>query len=204
MKHKILFLGPLDSPVLEWLRKNGENVFSTEEKITQDFVISKSFNFLISYGYRFILKKEILDLFPDRAINMHISLLPYNRGADPNFWSFIEGTPKGVTIHYLDEGVDTGDIIIQKEIFFVSPEVETLSSSYNKLQKEIQNLFFQNWSSIKNQTNNRTPQEGFSTSHKVKDKDDLLFLMEPDGWNTRVIKLIEYSEINNYNEDRQS
>ena len=196
MKHKILFLGPPDSPVLEWLRKNGENVFSTEEKITKDFVINKSFNFLISYGYRFILKKEILDLFPDRAINMHISLLPYNRGADPNFWSFIEGTPKGVTIHYLDEVVDTGDIIIQKEIFFVSPEVETLSSSYNKLQKEIQNLFFQNWSSIKNQTNNRTPQEGISTSHKVKDKDDLLFLMEPDGWNTTVIKLIEYSELN--------
>ncbi|MDC1048681.1 formyltransferase family protein [Flavobacteriaceae bacterium] len=196
MEYKILFLGPSDSPVVDWLRKNGENVFSTEEKITKDFVINKSFNFLISYGYRFILKKEILDLFADRAINMHISLLPYNRGADPNFWSFIEGTPKGVTIHYLDQGEDTGDIIIQKEIKFVSPEVETLSSSYNKLQKEIQNLFFQNWNSIKKQDNNRTSQEGFSTSHKVKDKDDLLFLMEPDGWNTRISKLINSYEQN--------
>ena len=196
MEYKILFLGTSDSPVVDWLRKKGENVFSTEEMITKDFVINKSFNFLISYGYRFILKKEILDLFPDRAINMHISLLPYNRGADPNFWSFIEGTPKGVTIHYLDQGVDTGDIIIQKEIKFVSPDVETLSSSYNKLQKEIQNLFFQNWDSIKKQTNNRTSQEGFSTSHKVKDKDDLLFLMEPDGWNTRISKLINFYEQN--------
>ena len=196
MNRKILFLGPSDSPVVEWLRKNDENVFSTEEKITKDFVVNKSFNFLISYGYRFILKKEILDLFPDRAINMHISLLPYNRGADPNFWSFIEGTPKGVTIHYLDEGVDTGDIIIQKEISFISPEVETLSSTYNKLQKEIQNLFFQNWNSIKKQTNSRTSQGGFSTSHKVKDKDDLLFLMESDGWNTRISKLIDFSEQN--------
>jgi methionyl-tRNA formyltransferase len=196
MNHKILFLGPPDSPVLEWLKKNDENVFSTEEKITKDFVINKSFNFLISYGYRFILKKEILDLFSDRAINLHISLLPFNRGADPNFWSFIEGTPKGVTIHYLDEGIDTGDIIVQKEISFVYLEDETLSSTYYKLQKEIQNLFFQNWSLIKSQTNNRTSQEGFSTSHKVKDKDDLLFLMEPDGCNTRVTKLIDYSEQN--------
>jgi methionyl-tRNA formyltransferase len=196
MEYKILFLGPSDSPVVDWLRKKGENVFSTEKKITKDFVINKSFSFLISYGYRFILKKEILDLFPDRSINLHISLLPYNRGADPNFWSFIEGTPKGVTIHYLDQGVDTGDIIIQKEIKFVSPDVETLSSSYNKLQKEIQNLFFQNWNSIKKQTNNRTSQEGFSTSHKVKDKDDLLFLMEPDGWNTRISKLINFYEQN--------
>ena len=180
MEYKILFLGTSDSPVVDWLRKKGEIVFSTEEKITKDFVIKKSFNFLISYGYRFILKKEILDLFPDRAINMHISLLPSNRGADPNFWSFIEGTPKGVTIHYLDQGVDTGDIIIQKEIKFVSPDVETLLSSYNKLQKEIQNLFFQNWDSIKKQTNNRTSQEGFSTSHKVKDKDEVLFLFNSE------------------------
>lgn len=196
MKHKILFLGPSDSPVGEWLRKNDENVFLTEEKITKDFVIKSAFSFLISYGYRFILKKEILDLFPDKAINMHISLLPYNRGADPNFWSFIEGTPKGVTIHYLDQGVDTGDVIIQKEVSFISPEVETLSSSYNKLQKEIQNLFFQNWNSIKKQTNSRTPQEGVPTSHKVKDKNNLLYLMEPDGWNTRLSKLIDFSEKN--------
>ena len=76
MKHKILFLGPSDSPVVEWLRKNDENVFLTEEKITKDFVIKSAFSFLICYGYRFILKKEILDLFPDKAINMHISLLP--------------------------------------------------------------------------------------------------------------------------------
>ena len=120
MKDKILFLGPSDSPVFVWLQKNGENVFSTVDKITVEYVLENGFNFLISYGYRFILRKEILDLFPNRAINMHISYLPYNRGADPNFWSFIEGTPKGVTIHYLDEGVDTGDIIVQKEVSFDS------------------------------------------------------------------------------------
>lgn len=196
MKQKILFLGPSNSPVLSWLRENDENVHSTEKKITKDYIINHNFNFLISYGYRFILKKEILDLFPDRAINLHVSLLPYNRGADPNFWSFIDGTPKGVTIHYLDEGLDTGDIIIQKEISFDSQEDETLFSSYNKLQKEIQNLFFQNWNSIKSITNNRTPQKGFSTSHKINDKNDFLFLLEPDLWDTKVSKLINFSKQN--------
>ena len=151
MKNKVLFLGPSDSPIYLWLIEQGENVFSTTDKFSADYILDNQFNFLISYGYRYILKKDVLDLFPNRAINMHISYLPYNRGADPNFWSFFDGTPKGVSIHYLDEGIDTGDIIIQKEVFFDSLDVETLGSSYQKLQIEIQNLFFQHWGLIKNQ-----------------------------------------------------
>ena len=193
MKDKILFLGPSDSPVFVWLQKNGENVFSTVDKITVEYVLENGFNFLISYGYRFILRKEILDLFPNRSINMHISYLPYNRGADPNFWSFIEGTPKGVSIHYLDEGVDTGDVIVQKEVYFDSLNTETLASSYQKLQVEIQNLFFQYWDLIKSHKCNRTPQVGIGTTHIVKDKEHLLHLMEKDGWNTKLSVLVNYS-----------
>jgi methionyl-tRNA formyltransferase len=194
MKDKILFLGQSDSPVFVWLQKNGENVFSTQDKITVDYILENGFNFLISYGYRFILRKEILNLFPYRAINMHISYLPFNRGADPNFWSFIERTPKGVSIHYLDEGVDTGDIIVQKEVSFDSLDSETLASSYQKLQIEIQNLFFQYWVLIKSQKCDRTPQIGTGTTHRVKDKEHLLHLMEKDGWNTKLSVLVNYSK----------
>ncbi len=191
---KILFLGASDSPVFLWLKRKGEDVYSTLDKVTVDYVLENNFSFLISYGYRFILKKEILDLFPNRAINLHISYLPYNRGADPNFWSFIDGTPKGVTIHYLDEGVDTGDIIVQKEVVFDSLETETLASSYQKLHIEIQNLFFQNWEAIKNQKCSRRPQVGNGTVHKKKDKEALLHLIEKDGWNTKLSVLVEYGK----------
>jgi len=191
---KILFLGAPDSPVFLWLKQQGEDVHSTLDKITVDYVLENKFNFLISYGYRYVLKKEILDLFPNRAINLHISYLPYNRGSDPNFWSFIDGTPKGVTIHYLDEGVDTGDIIVQKEVVFDSLETETLASSYQKLHTEIQNLFFQNWESIKSQRCSRRPQVGNSTVHKEKDKEALLHLIEKDGWNTKLSVLVDYGK----------
>ena len=56
----------------------------------------------------------MLDRLPDRVVNLHIAYLPYNRGADPNLWSVLEDTPAGVSIHYVDEGVDTGDIIAQR------------------------------------------------------------------------------------------
>ena len=66
---------------------------------------------------------------------MHISLLPWNRGYHPNIWSFLEDTPKGVTIHYINEGIDTGDIIVQKEIV-IDEDKETLKSSYEILHEK--------------------------------------------------------------------
>ena len=58
----------------------------------------------------------MLDRLPGAAINLHISLLPWNRGSDPNLWSFLDDTPKGVSIHHIDAGVDTGDVIAQREV----------------------------------------------------------------------------------------
>ena len=50
---------------------------------------------LVSFGYRFILPGDLLARFPDRAVNLHIAYLPWNRGAHPNVWSAYEGTPAG-------------------------------------------------------------------------------------------------------------
>ncbi len=66
-------------------------------------------------------------------INLHISFLPWNRGAHPNFWSFYDDTPKGVTIHLIDEGIDTGAIIYQKEITFDRNEKTFESNSFNNI-----------------------------------------------------------------------
>ena len=92
------------------MSKNCELIIS-DESINASFCKEQNFDFLISYGYKFILKNDILSLFKKAAINLHISYLPYNRGSDPNFWSFMENSPKGVSIHYMDAGLDTGDII---------------------------------------------------------------------------------------------
>ena len=191
IENKILFLGGKDSPILDWLINIGESVIQTSEKITPEFMYLHKINFIVSHGYLHILKKDILDLYPDRAINLHISYLPFNRGFDPNFWSFVENTPKGVTIHYLDEGIDTGDIIVQKKVEFDTKQ-ETLATSYEKLQLTIQDLFKKNWQDIKTIRCKRQKQVGNGTSHKVKDKINLNHLLE-DGWDTPLCVLEEYS-----------
>lgn len=192
MKIRILFLGPPESPLFEWLQAQGESVEAHTKKITPEFVRAKGFNFLVSYGYRHILKSEILDLFPGRAVNLHISYLPWNRGADPNFWSFLEGTPPGVTIHLIDPGVDTGDILVQKKVDFGDLENATLSSTYQVLQQEIQQLFFENWAKIRNGELPAIPQTGKGTMHRVRDKKPYLHLLEPLGWDTPVSVLIQH------------
>ncbi|MFN6960931.1 MAG: formyltransferase family protein, partial [Rhodocyclaceae bacterium] len=112
--------------------------------------------------------------------------LPWNRGADPNLWSFIEDTPKGVTIHYLDEGIDTGDIVVQKQATF--SENDTLRTSYDKLQKEIQQLFRDNWASIRQGKCGRKKQEGKGTFHLLKDRERISHLLT-NGWDTPILVL---------------
>lgn len=165
---RILFLGYDDCLVLDYLRQRA-TVYQTSEKI--DAELASNYDYLVSYGYRHILKRDVLSLFNSdsvcRGVNLHISYLPYNRGADPNFWSFIESSPKGVTIHCLDEGIDTGDILAQ-ELVPVHPE-DTLRSSYERLQFAMQRLFIQTWPAIERGAPLRIPQ-GDGTHHFAKDK----------------------------------
>ncbi|HUX61123.1 MAG TPA: formyltransferase family protein, partial [Ignavibacteriaceae bacterium] len=86
--------------MIEYLASYGDEVTQTMEPMTDEILQDK--DFIVSYGYRNIIGKPVLDKFQGRAINLHISYLPWNRGADPNLWSFFDNTPKGVTIHFLD------------------------------------------------------------------------------------------------------
>lgn len=69
------------------------------------------------YSMSQLLPEEILKLFPLGVINAHPSLLPAYRGPNPYFRMFYDGAKEsGITIHYLDKGEDTGDIILQEKI----------------------------------------------------------------------------------------
>ncbi len=183
---KILFLGGGSSEELtNWLKHKGEDIIYKDNKITIDDVRFISPDFIVSYNYRYIIPKEIIDCVNGNAINMHISFLPYNRGANPNVWSFLEDTPKGVTIHYIDEYIDTGDIIVQREVF-IDEEIETLKSSYGRLHREIQKLFKENWDNIKSGEVTPVAQPRKGTLHFTKEFLDLEQFIQEKGWDTRI------------------
>ncbi|MDF1604889.1 formyltransferase family protein [Nocardioides sp. YIM 152315] len=183
---KVLFLGPADAPLRAWLQAQGNEVVQTEAAVSADVIADAGFTFLVSHGYRHILRRDVLELFAGRAVNLHISYLPWNRGADPNLWSFVDDTPKGVTIHRIDEGVDTGDILVQEEVRL---EVgDTLATSYAKLQSSIQDLFRRSWEQIRTGELPGRPQPAGGSRHRLRDRVALADLLA-DGWDTPVSTL---------------
>jgi methionyl-tRNA formyltransferase len=182
----VLFLGPSDSLVLDFLKSTEADVAQTLHPLDETFFDEHAVDLLVSHGYRHVIKPSVLDRFPRRAVNLHISYLPWNRGADPNLWSFIENTPKGVSIHYLDAGIDTGDLIAQKAVEF-GPE-ETLRTSYARLQSEIAQLFATQWSRIRDEKCDAAKQTGAGSFHRVADRERVAHLLT-NGWDTRVAHL---------------
>ncbi|MCH8109712.1 MAG: methionyl-tRNA formyltransferase [Chloroflexi bacterium] len=122
----------------------------------------------ISVLFGYILKEEFLTLLPEGCVNLHPALLPYNRGSYPNVWSIVDNTPAGVTLHYIDVGIDTGDIIAQREVA-VEP-VDTGETLYRKLEKTALELFTETWPLVASGNAKREPQPRENgTYHRVKD-----------------------------------
>jgi methionyl-tRNA formyltransferase len=89
---------------------------------------------IVSVASPQIFKKEIINLV-NHSINIHAALLPQYRGMMPSFWVLAKGEVKtGITVHCMNHNIDTGNIILQKEIQ-LSPE-DTLHSLQNKVACE--------------------------------------------------------------------
>lgn len=99
-------------PFLKQKNVNDLNFLKKIKKFKTELNVSMSFNQ--------ILKKEIINLSPKGFINCHAGALPFYRGRNPLNWVLINGEKSfGITVHFIDEGIDTGDIINQK-IFPIS------------------------------------------------------------------------------------
>lgn len=66
---------------------------------------------------RYVFTRQVIDSFRLGVVNYHCSLLPKNGGQFPIHWQIYKGEPEiGITIHYCDEGIDTGDLILQETV----------------------------------------------------------------------------------------
>lgn len=155
---KILVASPYPDALLETLK--GHELFVTTEKPD---MWPKKLDWIVCYGYRHIIREPQLTQYKNKIINLHIGLLPWNRGSNPNFWSWFDGTPQGVTIHYVDAGLDTGDIIAQEQVIF--PPNVTLATSYLHLQETIERLFEKTWPDLKDGKLEPTKQPLGGTGH---------------------------------------
>ena len=168
---KCLFLGynKKQTKLINFLEKKNIIVVNKAKKITLNDI--KNRDLIVSFGYRKIISSKILKSVSRPIINLHMSYLPFNKGAHPNFWSFFHNTKKGVTIHEMDKGIDSGNIIYRKEIKFYLKKNKhhTFKSTYKILFREIEKLFMRNYRSILlNNYKKKINRKGIGKTHKIK------------------------------------
>ncbi len=114
----------------------GLDVIEVEDLKSKEFEVQlkmQEADLFVVVAFR-VLPKNILDIPKVGSINLHASLLPKYRGAAPIHWAVINGEEKtGCTIFFLDEKVDTGNIILQKEIAI--EDEDTTGVVYQKLME---------------------------------------------------------------------
>jgi methionyl-tRNA formyltransferase len=118
--------------------KHGIHVLQPQKIKTDDFFNElKKFNpdLICVAAYGKILPKNILDLPPYGCANVHASLLPQYRGAAPINWAIIRGEKiTGITTMKMDEGMDTGDMLLKKELPIEDEDTgETLSQKLSHI-----------------------------------------------------------------------
>ncbi|NLJ49091.1 MAG: methionyl-tRNA formyltransferase [Candidatus Atribacteria bacterium] len=129
-------------PVKVWSQNHGFEVLQPEKVNRKDFLdlISKiAPDILIVAAYGQILRPSLFKIAPFGCINVHASLLPRYRGADPIRWAILNGEKKtGVSLMMVDEGIDTGPVIASREVMIEeSDNSSTLEKKLGKIGGEL-------------------------------------------------------------------
>ena len=149
---------PSFSPVKKLAMEHSIPVFQPE-KIRKDYdwVINMNPDMIVTCAFGQIIPEVILDCPKYGCINVHASLLPKLRGGSPLHHCIIDGYDKtGVTIMFMDKGMDTGDIILQKEIPI--EDFDTVGTIHDKLKVIGRDLLLEAIPQILNGTNPRIKQ----------------------------------------------
>jgi methionyl-tRNA formyltransferase len=128
--HEKVWYGSVKTKCLE----QDLNVEERKNLIENDVELIKRLrpDLILSVGWRKLIPKSVLDMPKYGSINLHDGLIPKYRGFAPINWAIINDEKEvGLTLHYIDETADTGDILLQRKIP-IDPE-DTATTVYNKL-----------------------------------------------------------------------
>lgn len=177
------------SPVKEFALEKGLDVLQPEKvKKNEEFIDSiRNLNpdiiCVVAYGK--ILPKEILEIPKLGCINVHGSLLPKYRGAAPIQWAVLNGDKEtGITTMYMDEGMDTGDMILKEKVEI--GENETTGELWDRLSKVGGRLLVRTLKQIEDGTAPREKQgENFTVAPMLDKK------MAKIDWENKTAKEIK-------------
>lgn len=145
-----------DIPVLQPLKASSEESVAEIASYRPDIIV------VAAYGQ--ILRENLLNLPKYRCINVHASLLPKYRGASPIQWAVINGDEEsGISIMYMEKGLDTGDVILQKSLK-LAPD-ETAGTLHDRLGELAGPVLLEAMDMIENGTADPIPQDDSKSTY---------------------------------------
>lgn len=142
---------PGESPVAYTLRVPIQVVENINDAECIEFIKRHTPEVLAVCGTT-VIRPEVFTLTPKGAVNIHTGITPEYRSADPIFWALYRGEPEkvGVTIHFIDQGIDTGPIIHQETVPVYAGD--SLATLYIRCIRRGAELFSQSLAEIENES----------------------------------------------------
>lgn len=188
---KIRILGPKsrNESIRQRLSDQGFEVKVSPEPYDEDTDDEFTPDIILSSGYDRLLKPKTIQKFPNRLINLHAAYLPWARGIGTTLFATMLRYPYGVSVHFIDEGLDTGQIIARKLV--QTERSDTLRTLYSKLLSATENLFFESFSKIFAGQAIGTPQGELGEISTRRSRLQFESVMDvcPDGYDTLITDL---------------
>jgi len=164
----------------EWL--GIKDIITEDINLCADYIKELAPDYILSFQYHKILKPEVISIPKSGCINLHFGMLPQYRGMAPIAHAMINGDEEiGVTLHYIDQNIDTGDIISIN--YHVRKPTETAQNVYRKVCEVAVNQFKREWPNIIKGEIQRLVQSKNGAHYYTKDDLDFsdLNFFKPNG-----------------------
>lgn len=132
---------------------------------------SLNLDYMLSVHFPYLIPRDVLDTLRMGALNLHPAYLPYNRGWHTPSWAILDQTPYGATLHWIDEGLDTGDLVMQKRVEVLPSD--TADSLYARVLAAEVDVLRDAIPRLKSHTLPRIPQSGPGTQHVKTDLESM-------------------------------
>jgi methionyl-tRNA formyltransferase len=124
-------------------------------------------DWIVCVHYPHLIPSDVLRIPRCGVLNLHPAFLPYNRGWHTPTWAILDDSPAGATLHVMDEGLDTGDIIVQRQLE-ISP-ADTAHTLYARLKALELEVFKEGWEAIEDGSYARRQQSDRGSVHRRRD-----------------------------------
>lgn len=193
---KIRILGPKsrNESIRKKLCEQGFEVIVSPEPYDTDSSDDFAPDIILSSGYDRLLRLKTVQKYSQRIVNLHAAYLPWARGIGTTLFATMLRYPHGVSVHFINEGLDTGNLIARKLVR--TEQGDTLRTLYSKLLSATEELFFENIPKIVAGQTNGVPQEKLGDIKTNRTRLQFESVMEvcPNGYDTLITDLEKFRD----------